>query len=186
MKPAIKIFYKVSLCLMMGFIGRSNAIGQESEPGRFTGFVEFGGPAGPGSINVERRLTSKDKWALKGRLGFFILPHSHLTKVPNSYFYPLSFNFLAGGSDHRLELNAGSLITANNDGYLEDTDDDAYLGIYGHGFIGYRWLPNDNWFLRIGYTPLYHPNIDAESVPVASMVTGKWLHWGSMGFGMRF
>lgn len=163
------------------------ASGQSEAPGRYTGFIEFGGPAGLGSINVERRLATVPSWEVKARLGFLILPHGHLTKVPNSYFYPFGINFLKGRNAHHLETGIGGMLTVNNDGYLEGIDQRSSISLYGQGFLGYRWIPEDKkWFLRAGYTPLYQQDNDPGAFPVASFVGDNWVHWASAGFGIRF
>jgi hypothetical protein len=147
-------------------------------------YLELGGAAGIGSINIERHIWQRQSWELRGRLGLFILPHGNLTKVSNSYFYPFGFSLLYGGK-HQLEVSVGGLLTHNNDGFLEGTSKKGRWSLYGHGFLGYRWqLGNGSWFLKAGYVPLYHPEMKSASAPPIGRITGNWAHWASLGLGL--
>lgn len=152
----------------------------------YSGYLELGGPAGIGSINAERCIVSQYNWKLNGKVGFFIQPNGSLTRVSNSYFLPFGLHFLWGRT-HQLEMGAGSMLTVNNDGFLEGAEAVSEPGLYGQGFIGYRRAIGDgSWFLRAGYVPLYHPEMDAASAQDFGAVTGNWAHWGSIGIGTNF
>lgn len=171
-------------CFAFGF---SNPIAaQEPLESPYSGYLELGGPAGLGSINVERQVYGIKNWIVKGHLGFFLLPQGSLTKVPNSYFYPFGLHLL-NGENHQLEIGIGGMVTLNNDGFLEGSESASKWGLYGQGFLGYRWeIMQSDWFLRAGYVPLYHPEMEKASAPSIAEIANNWAHWGSLGIGMRF
>ncbi len=147
-------------------------------------YLELGGAAGIGSINFERHIWKRQSWELKGRIGLFILPHGSLTKVSNSYFYPFGFSLLYG-EKHQLEVAVGGLLTHNNDGFLEGSAKQGSWNLYGQGFLGYRLqLGKGRWFLKAGYVPLFHPEMQSASVPTIGHITGSWAHWASLGVGL--
>ena len=191
--PAISSLYNASgarvlpliwlLCALACVVAPAQDIPSRNS---YSGYLELGGPAGIGSINAERQIVSPYNWKLNGKIGFFIQPNGSLTRVANSYFLPFGLHLLWGRT-HQLEVGAGSMLTINNDGFLEGAEAASDLGLYGQGFLGYRRAIGDgSWFLRAGYVPLYHPDMDAASAQDFGAVTGNWAHWGSIDIGTHF
>ena len=183
--PAKLQILLVSAVLLFMGIGSNPLNGQETSKNPYHLLLELGGPAGIGSINVERQFWRYKNLQIKGRAGLFVLPHGSLTKVANSYFYPLGVTLL-WGEKHQFEFGAGGLVTYNNDGFLEGTTQNDKWGAYGHAFLGYRLqLGKGSWFLMGGYVPLYHPNMNSASGPPLTRITGNWAHWASVGIGIN-
>lgn len=176
-----------AILILFGAVGWAQQVPASFQNGqRYSGYLELGGPTGIGSVNVERRLWSTAKYEVKARAGFFLLPNGSLTRVKNSYFLPLGFHWLKGRI-HQLEIGTGTMLTVNNNSFLEGKGASADPEVYGQGFLGYRWQQVEGgWFLRAGYVPLYHPDMEAPSAESLGAITGSWMHWASVGIGMNF
>jgi hypothetical protein len=185
-KAKLQMFrFAWGLALVVAMLSADALKAQNKPESPYDLYLELGGAAGIGSINLERHIWQRQSWELRGRLGLFILPHGSLTKVSNSYFYPFGFSLLYGGK-HQLEVAAGGLLTHNNDGFLEGTSAKGKWNLFGHGFLGYRLtMGKGSWFLKAGYVPLYHPDMQSASAPTIGHVTGDWAHWASLGIGVN-
>lgn len=174
-----------ALALLVSILSADSLKAQNQPESPYDLYLELGGAAGIGSVNLERLIWHRQTWELRGRLGIFILPHGSLTKVSNSYFYPFGFSLLYG-EKHQLEVAAGGLLTHNNDGFLEGTSAKGSWNLFGHGFLGYRLqMGKGSWFLKAGYVPLYHPEMQSASAPSIGHITGNWAHLASLGIGLN-
>ena len=119
-------------------------------------FVEGLGNAGLYSVNYDRRLTP----SLSLRAGFSIVgaTDQRTRREVSLLIVPVTFNYLAGGPNHNLEMGVGPLFAA---GSVDDVETDADAGISSGlagvtSTFGYRYQPADGGFVfRAGLIPFY-------------------------------
>lgn len=119
-------------------------------------FLEGLGNAGLYSVNYDHRFAS----SLSLRAGFSIVgaTDQQTRQEVSLLIVPVTFNYLAGGANHNLEMGIGPLFAA---GSVDDVETGSDAGISSGlagvtSTFGYRYQPADGGFVfRAGLVPFY-------------------------------
>lgn len=123
------------------------------------------------SFNYERVLFNNPFFKTSAQIGFaYYGKNADVTPV----WIPITINQITKIQPNAyLEMGGGKII--RNDGFM--TSDNVYINNYRIQEwilrLGYRYEhPDSPWVFKIAYTPFLNPD--------------KYVHWGALGFGMKF
>lgn len=120
-------------------------------------FVEGLGNAGLYSINYDHRFNPD--LSLRGGFSFLSGVDTSTGAQATAVVVPITFNYLAGGDNHSLEMGIGPLFAG---GSVSDTEvgpvsAGGFAGVTST--FGYRYQPVDGGLVfRIGFIPFYSAN----------------------------
>lgn len=123
------------------------------------------------SFNYERILFNNSFFRTSAQIGFsYYGKNADVTPV----WIPITINQITKIQQHGyLEMGGGKII--RNDGFMNS--DNVYVNNYRVQEwilrLGYRYEhPESPWVFKLTYTPFLSP--------------GEYVHWGAMGFGVKF
>ena len=156
------LYILVFACLLSAnsVFGQRLAVGADKGTNNHVMYVELGGSAYIYSINYERLLLHKNKFAMFARLGIEYIPVGTADKLLH---FPLGTNITFGERKHRAEVGFSALFRLDFDPgvgfgegfYLTDPPTRIFLV----PSLGYRFhaKPNEwgeTFFLRVTFTPI--------------------------------
>lgn len=161
--------YWTSLKLGIVFSGEETALHQPKDTVRkqYKNFiyVEGGGSGGVSSINYERCLARYGITSLNIRGGVFYA-------TSGLWSFPTTLIGLIGKYKHKAMVGLGSTIVFTHlDNYNIYLRNKHVMAIFSPS-AGYHYQSNDNWFLRVAYTPFLYSN--------------RYDNWFGVSFGYAF
>jgi hypothetical protein len=123
------------------------------------------------SLNYERLLFNGSRAQTTAQIGFSYYPKKSGV-IP--LWVPISVNeSIRIVNQNYIEFGVGKML-ANDGVQMSDTEFINDYKINDWIFrIGYKRFINDQWVIKIAYTPIYQDDIE-------------FIHWGGIGFGYKF
>ena len=185
---------------------------KKSEIKRQSIFLELGGQGLFYSINYDRLFHVEKKVKSSVSCGLFLLPKSKLLKVDYMFSIPISYNFLFGKKNNKLELGIGltpvfsrSIATSPPSSYGLFDDPYSmphnemftvyYLAIAVTPKIGYRFQKAEGgFFFKTTLAPFYpvysHTNWTSNKYPnnhrTEKFLLNEIIPWLGISFGYTF
>jgi hypothetical protein len=162
-----------ALFLFIPLLATSQSTGEPlSVPAKQAVYIEFGGPAGCGSLNYEHDLFKKTslKIALRAGIGSCCLKDFE-GKLNPDLVIPLEV-LLSYGKAGKLELGAGQAISSVVYSRALDESKIRKTEISTFFTLSYRYQWSNGLLIRIGYTPVMSAN--------------HYYHWCGFSLGYAF
>lgn len=141
------------LLVLVLFALPASALAQDDPvaPQRHNVYLEIIGNANRYSLNYERTLSEHHRL----RVGLGIWTGGETTAITETeLLIPLMYDVLLGPGPHYVEVGAGALLGVVNRDEQSGTNNFSFWS--GTGTVGYRYqLPEINWIVRAGFTPIY-------------------------------
>lgn len=136
--------------------------------------IEVGGIGGFGSINYERVIPLKNKFAVSGRIGLStIRVYDFTTQFNPDLLLPLSINGFYGES-HKIQVGFGQIIANSLTSNFATGEPQRETNFHTNFTLGYRYQKAESRFVYgISYSPIL-------------AFQKNYQHWGGLMFGYLF
>lgn len=136
--------------------------------------IEVGGIGGFGSINYERVIPLKNKFAVSGRIGLStIRVYDFTTQFNPDLLLPLSINGFYGES-HKIQVGFGQIIANSLTSNFATGEPQRETNFHTNFTLGYRYQKAESRFV---YGISYSPILTFQKT---------YQHWGGIMFGYLF
>ena len=156
MKAGFLYVFLLSLCSIASLKAQSHYS---------TVYFELGGSGGVASINAEKTFLTRTGVQSGLRIGFSLAPIDRNNGT--GLVFPIHLYTLIGKANNQVDLGIGQGLTLTTKGSVF---------ALGNLVVGWRHtFKNENWFLRMAYTPL-----------ISYITDFQWHHWAGISVGYRF
>lgn len=168
----MRVFVLILKLLSLSIAGFSQTVSHSTR--RNIVHLEVGGIGGFGSINYERVIPLKNKFAVSGRIGLStIRVYDFTTQFNPDLLLPLSINGFYGES-HKIQVGFGQIIANSLTSNFATGEPQRETNFHTNFTLGYRYQKAESRFVYgISYSPIL-------------AFQKNYQHWGGLMFGYLF